>query len=150
MKSLSTVFASLIVATSIALPVVAENRLAANDGFVAGEKLDIEQDSSYQFVGSYQADKHRVSFDTSMTKSAVKVMIEIDGTMREARFDLDKTYLKLIAGNTEVTEIEKELMYDAAKTLVEYVNKQQTHELNDHLVVLVGVMNDWSSISTIN
>lgn len=116
----------------------------------AAEKLDIQQDSANQFVGSYQADEHLIAFDSSLEADAVQFTINIDGSSRVARFDLQDTQLEFTTGDKAMSKKEQELMYDTAKTLVDYVNNQQEHEFNDHLVVLVGVMNYWSSMSSVN
>jgi hypothetical protein len=116
----------------------------------AAEKLDILQDTEKQFAGSYKADEHVVAFNTALQDESVRFTIEIDGLERSANFSLEGTQLELTTGDTLMSETEKELMYDTAKTLVDYVNRQEAHELNDHLVVLVGVMNYWSSLSLVN
>ncbi len=116
----------------------------------ASEKLDIQRDSDKQFTGSYQADEHLVEFDSSLQNDSVEFTIEIDGLARVAKFDLQGTQLELTAGEGAVSAKEQELMYDTAKTLVDYVNKQPSHALNDHLVVLVGAMNYWSNVNSVN
>lgn len=116
----------------------------------ATEKLEIQHDSDKQFVGSYQADEHLVEFDSSLQNDSVEFTIEIDGAARVAKFDLQGTQLELTSGEGAVSAKEQELMYDTARTLVDYVNKQQSHALNDHLVVLVGAMNYWSNMNSVN
>ncbi len=134
-----------------ALSLFSLNAMAAPEAGTAShaqlESLKIYTDSADEFAGSYLVDQHSVNFGAYVSgEGNVHFKFDIDGNFRELSFHIENTELYLTSGDFKVTDNERVLMYDTAKTLVDYVQSQEKVVLNDHVVVLVGTLSSWNQI----
>lgn len=112
------------------------------------ENLSILTDSEDAFAGVYLADRHSIHFDAYVGgEGNVHFKFDIDGNFRELSFDIERTELFLTSGEIQVTENERTLMYDAARSVVDYVQTREEEGLNDHVVVLVGALSSWDQVA---
>ena len=116
----------------------------------ADDSLIIASNTTEGFSGTFQADAHTVSFTSTLESSTeVQFTVIIDGKEREAIFSLKESQLKLLDGDNALTPSEQDIMYDTAQAVAAYVMRSQ-EDLGEHLVVLVGAMDYWSALSTID
>ncbi|WP_087460270.1 hypothetical protein [Oleiphilus messinensis] len=127
----------------ISAPALAQE---AGSVHMAEETLNIADNSYGSFSGVYRVGYDQVHFSSAaMDSRYVRLTVDVNGMIREAIFDLNAISGQVVAGHDQMSAEELELMQDAAVTVASFLSKQSAHEFNDHLVVLLGAMNDWSS-----